>query len=165
MTIQNDTTQNTIERRVHCPYCGSEEAMLISQLAEKKSTLQMPAFGLKFLLCTVYTLGLYPLVHGFPAFEKKRTYQYQTYGFCPFCGKTYNAGVPQAIQQINQPPKLYRSRYNKKIFGICGGIAEYTGLPAQLIRILTVLYCFTALAFIPYLLLGGLNIIPETPNQ
>ena len=166
MTIQNENQSNIIERHVHCPFCSSEEAMLLSQLAEKKSTLQMPAFGLKFLLSTVFTLGLYPLVHGFPAFEKKRNYQYQTYGFCPNCGKTYNAGVPEAIQTMNQQqPKLYRSAYDKVLFGLCGGIAEYTGLPSRLVRILMVVYSFTALAFIPYLLLGGLNIIPVNPDQ
>lgn len=164
MTIQNESTQNTIERHVHCPYCNSEDGMLISQLAEKSSVLQMPAFGKKFWLSTILTFGIYPLVHGFPAIEKKRIYTYHTYGFCPYCGKTYNAGVPAAMQTTSQQhQKVYRSLFDRKIFGICGGIAEFTGLSPKLVRIAMVIYGF---AFgIPYLLLGALNIIPENPQQ
>ena len=164
MTLHTDEKQNIIERHVHCPYCNSEEAMLLSQLAEQSSVLQMPAFGKRFLLSTLFTFGLYPLVHGLPSYEKKRTYTYQTYGFCPFCGKTYNAGVPAAIQNNQQhSPKVYRSLVDKKIFGICGGIAEYTGLSVTLVRIGMVIYGM--MLGIPYLLLGALNIIPVNPAQ
>jgi phage shock protein C len=35
--------------------------------------------------------------------------------------------------------KLYRSRTNRKLAGICGGLAEYFGVDATLIRVLFVL--------------------------
>lgn len=35
--------------------------------------------------------------------------------------------------------KLHLSAYNKKIAGVCGGIAEYTGMDAALVRIIWVL--------------------------
>jgi Putative stress-responsive transcriptional regulator len=36
---------------------------------------------------------------------------------------------------------LYRSRTNKKICGVCGGIAEYLELDPTVIRVLWILLC------------------------
>ena len=46
-----------------------------------------------------------------------------------------------------RPPerRLYKSRENRKIFGVCGGIAEFFGLDPSLIR----------LAFVILLVFGG----------
>ncbi|MCR5087724.1 MAG: PspC domain-containing protein [Lachnospiraceae bacterium] len=35
--------------------------------------------------------------------------------------------------------KLYKSRYDRKICGVCGGIAEYFGLDSTTVRLITVL--------------------------
>ena len=35
--------------------------------------------------------------------------------------------------------KHYKSRYDRKICGVCGGIAEYLGVDSTLVRIITVL--------------------------
>ena len=37
------------------------------------------------------------------------------------------------------PKKLYRSRTDKKIAGVCGGLAEYLGVDATVLRVLFVL--------------------------
>lgn len=44
--------------------------------------------------------------------------------------------------------KLYRSSTNKKLAGVCGGIAEYFGLDADLVRLITAVL----------VLVGGLSI-------
>ena len=41
-----------------------------------------------------------------------------------------------------EPKKLYRSRNNRMISGVCGGIAEYINLDPTIIRLLWVLFCF-----------------------
>lgn len=38
--------------------------------------------------------------------------------------------------------KLYRSSHDKKIFGVCGGLAEYLGVDATLLRILLIVVAF-----------------------
>lgn len=38
--------------------------------------------------------------------------------------------------------KLYRSSIDKKIFGVCGGIAEYFNVDSTIIRLLWVLLFF-----------------------
>ena len=38
--------------------------------------------------------------------------------------------------------KLYRSKENKKIFGVCGGLADYFGIDATVIRLLWVILIF-----------------------
>lgn len=35
--------------------------------------------------------------------------------------------------------KLYRSETDKKIFGVCGGIAEYIGADSTIVRLICVL--------------------------
>jgi phage shock protein C len=39
---------------------------------------------------------------------------------------------------MNATRKLYRSKTNRKLAGVCGGLAEYFNLDATLIRILFV---------------------------
>lgn len=166
MNLNLSSEQNVIERDVHCPFCKSDKAMIISGVSEKKSVLQFPDYGKKYWLCVFFTFGLYMLVHGFPVFEKKRTIEYNTYGFCTKCGKTYNAGTPTAVKANHaKSPKLYRSLNNKVIFGICGGIAEFTGLSPKLIRIVMALYGFSFMPAIVYFALGLLKIIPVKTKQ
>lgn len=165
MNINTENAQTIIERDVHCPYCDSDKALLISELTDKRSILQMPDAGKKYWLCVIFTLGLYMLIHGFPIIEKKRIYEYTTYGFCPHCGKTYNAGVPSSKTNKSKSPKLYRSAENKMILGICGGISEFTGLSVTLVRIVMALYCISIIPAIMYFVLGGLNIIPVNPKH
>jgi len=193
MNLNTSNEQNIIERDVHCPYCQSDKALLISGIGEKRSVLQLPDYGKKYWLCVIFTFGLYMLVHGFPMIEKKRVFEFNTYGFCPHCGKTYNASTPAAAKAAKvKSPKVYRSLRDKKLFGICGGIAEYTGLSVTLVRIAMVIYilfgCLSAISYlilrlknemiimpiysllgilpaIAYPLLGLTNIMPENPKH
>ena len=59
--------------------------------------------------------------------------------------------------------RLYKSRKNKVIDGVCGGIAEYMGVDPVLIRLVTaLLLIFTGgVIFIAYIL--GMIIIPNRP--
>jgi phage shock protein C len=61
--------------------------------------------------------------------------------------------------------RLFRSRKNKVIAGICGGIAEYFNVDPVLIRVIAVLLVFTAppAAFIAYIV--GVIIIPFEPLE
>lgn len=70
MNLNTENTQTIIERDIHCPYCNSEKALLISEIADKRSVLKIPEFDKKYLLNTIFTFGLYALVHGFPFIEK-----------------------------------------------------------------------------------------------
>ena len=59
--------------------------------------------------------------------------------------------------------KLYKSAVDKKVFGVCGGIAEYFHVDSTIIRLLTVLFCLMAgTGLIIYL--AAAVIVPEDPN-
>ncbi len=47
--------------------------------------------------------------------------------------------IPLVEDEEGKQKKLYRSRDDKVIGGVCGGIAEYTGIDATIIRVLWVL--------------------------
>ncbi len=60
--------------------------------------------------------------------------------------------------------KLYLSRFDKKVFGVCGGLAEYFDVDSTLIRII----------WLALILVGGSGlllyficslVIPESPNE
>ena len=60
--------------------------------------------------------------------------------------------------------RLYRSRKNKVIAGVCGGIAEYFEVDPVLIRIIAILFLFTGGAsLIAYIV--GMIIMPKAPEE
>lgn len=60
--------------------------------------------------------------------------------------------------------QLYRSRNNRVITGLCGGIADYFGWDATLVRIGAVILEFmtASLITIPYLILA--IVVPKEPK-
>lgn len=62
--------------------------------------------------------------------------------------------------------KLYRSRYDKKISGVCGGIGNYFSIDPVLIRLIMIfLIPLTAVVVMPLIYLGAALILPlEPPN-
>ena len=61
--------------------------------------------------------------------------------------------------------KLYRSRRDRKVAGICGGLAEFLGVDSTLVRIafLVVLFVTAIVPVIVSYIIGSL-IIPEKPS-
>jgi phage shock protein C len=63
-----------------------------------------------------------------------------------------------------RPQKLYRSRRNRYIAGVCGGIAEYFGVDPTLVRLLTLLsILIPGPQFILYIV--AWIVIPEEPTD
>ncbi|MFM8321242.1 MAG: PspC domain-containing protein [Chloroflexota bacterium] len=62
--------------------------------------------------------------------------------------------------------KLYRSRSDRFIGGVCGGLGEYTGVDPTIVRLLFVLgtvLTAVGLGVVAYLVL--LVVVPENPNE
>jgi len=53
-------------------------------------------------------------------------------GYCPFCGSRSGATSPLAMLSSKRPFARYSS--DKKIGGVCGGIARYFDLDPTLVR-------------------------------
>jgi phage shock protein C len=82
--------------------------------------------------------------------------------FCCFCGMRQNvssARPPHAFK------RLMRSSIDRKIAGVCGGIAEYLEIDSTLVRLIWVLLIFVPFpvgpAFIGYLV--GWLVMPQAP--
>ena len=59
--------------------------------------------------------------------------------------------------------KLYKSNTDKKIAGVCGGIAEYFNIDATLVRLGWVLFCaLGGSGFLAYIIAA--IIIPRNPQ-
>ena len=62
--------------------------------------------------------------------------------------------------------KLYLSKTEKKIFGVCGGIGQTYDIDPTLVRLVVVFLCF-ATAILPVVLtyLAAWIIVPEKPAE
>lgn len=58
--------------------------------------------------------------------------------------------------------KLYKSAYDKKICGVCGGIAEYFGIDSTIVRLATVLLVIPGGMSIWVYIVAAL-VMPEAP--
>lgn len=60
--------------------------------------------------------------------------------------------------------KLYRSKTDKKIAGVCGGLAEYFDIDATVVRIIFLILLLPGgfPGLIPYLILWA--VVPEKPD-
>lgn len=62
------------------------------------------------------------------------------------------------------PKKLYKSRHDRMIDGVCGGLAEYFGMSSTLVRILFVLFgFFGGTGIIAYI--TAMILVPVNPNH
>lgn len=57
--------------------------------------------------------------------------------------------------------KLYRSKTDRKISGVCGGLAEYLAVDSTIIRILAVALMFFSVFTVALLYVACIVIIPE----
>lgn len=48
--------------------------------------------------------------------------------------------------------KLYKSHVDRKICGVCGGIAEYINIDPTVVRLLWVLFAFTGAGVLAYII-------------
>lgn len=73
---------------------------------------------------------------------------------CRFCGSDLR-------QSDWRGKRLYRSRRDRKIAGICAGLAEYFGIDPTLMRVAWVILAFLSagLALLPYIVL--IFVIPD----
>ena len=61
-----------------------------------------------------------------------------------------------------EPKKLYRSRNDRVLAGICGGLGKFLNLDATVIRLLTVILCVLGGSGLLIYILAAF-IIPEEP--
>lgn len=59
--------------------------------------------------------------------------------------------------------KLYKSSLDKKICGVCGGLAEYFGIDATVIRLLIVFFTLAGGSGILFYIVAAL-IMPDGPD-
>jgi phage shock protein C len=59
--------------------------------------------------------------------------------------------------------RLYKSRKERMLFGVCGGIAEYFDVDPTLIRLVTVLAWCSGFGFLAYIIAA--IVIPEAPYE
>jgi phage shock protein C len=84
--------------------------------------------------------------------------------FCYNCGARLVAGAPGAVAPVSIPKRLMRSSTDKKIAGVCGGLAEYFDLDSMLVRILWLVLLFCAgTGFLAYLILW--IVLPVAPAR
>jgi phage shock protein C len=59
--------------------------------------------------------------------------------------------------------KLYRSRSDKKISGLCGGLAQWFGIDATILRVITVIAAFFSFGTVALLYIILSILVPQEP--
>ena len=60
--------------------------------------------------------------------------------------------------------KLYKSDVDRKLCGVCGGIAEYLGIDSTIVRLIwVVLVVFSGTGILAYII--SALVIPDYPNK
>jgi phage shock protein C len=62
---------------------------------------------------------------------------------------------------MEEPKRLYRSRTDRKLGGVCGGIATYLNVDPTIVRLITLLCIITGLSILIYIVMW--IVIPEEP--
>lgn len=86
MAHNKNKENEIIERDIHCPYCNTDHAVLLSKTTSKKISIQLPSYGLKFLLSLLYLYIVQVMIYGFKLIEAVKVIDNVTYAFCPNCG-------------------------------------------------------------------------------
>ncbi len=77
-------------------------------------------------------------------------------------GKLYCKECSKTIGSTGPSKKLYKSRRNKILCGICGGLADYFGIDPTIIRVIWILFCLAGgSGVIAYIILC--LVMPEEP--
>ncbi len=64
----------------------------------------------------------------------------------------------------NEPKRLYRSKKDRVIAGVCGGLAEYFSVDPVIVRILAVASIFlSGVGLLAYVI--AIFVVPESPDQ
>ncbi len=90
--------------------------------------------------------------------------------FCPRCGREYRENVNFCCQcgaamftPLSVERKLTRSRHDKKIAGVCGGLGEYLGVDPTLVRLLWLIaVIFGGTGILAYII--AWIVMPEEPE-
>ncbi|MDD9268224.1 PspC domain-containing protein [Paenibacillus sp. GCM10023248] len=61
--------------------------------------------------------------------------------------------------------KLFRSRTDSKLTGLCGGVAEWLGLNATLIRLLVIIAAFCSFGTVVLVYIIGCLLVPKAPHD
>ncbi len=81
----------------------------------------------------------------------------------PDSGPIGDERAPAGTGSILRPSKLYRSRTERKMFGVCGGLGMHFGVDPTIVRVLFVISAFASfgLTMFGYILMAV--VVPEEP--
>ena len=67
------------------------------------------------------------------------------------------------LEEFFMPKKLYRSRTDRKIWGVCGGLAKYFNIDSTIVRVVTIVSLFVGtLGFWIYIVMA--IVVPLEPS-
>lgn len=66
---------------------------------------------------------------------------------------------------MSSEKRLYRSRDNRMVGGVCGGLGEYFGIDPTVVRLIFVLGSFLGMGSLVLVYLILMLVVPEEPSE
>jgi phage shock protein C len=84
--------------------------------------------------------------------------------YCSQCGTATERAVQRPVEG-EQPRPLMRSRYDKKIAGVCAGVAKYLSVDVTVVRLVFLILTFIppSIGLIAYII--AWIVMPKEPEQ
>jgi phage shock protein C len=73
-------------------------------------------------------------------------------------------GTKKAVPPPPRPARLYKARYERKLFGVCGGIAAYFDSDPTLVRLVFIAAAFASFGFMLLLYIIMAIVVPTEPK-
>jgi phage shock protein C len=85
--------------------------------------------------------------------------------YCSQCGTATERAAQRPVACPEPPRPLMRSRYDKKIAGVCAGIAKYLCVDVTLVRLVWLIFTFIppSIGLIAYII--AWIVMPKEPEQ
>ena len=68
----------------------------------------------------------------------------------------------RVLIEVTMENKLYRSRKDRMLFGVCGGLGKFFGIDSTIIRIIFVLLAFTGFGILAYIVIAVVAPVEES---
>lgn len=116
MSLRKSQENEVLDKEIHCPYCETDHAVLLTKITAKKISIQYPAFGLKFLLSLLYLSVVQIMIYGYKLIEAVKKIDSVTYALSELWKQLFY-GTAGSNSRGNKGTTILQNKRRKSHYG------------------------------------------------